>query len=162
MKNFLFVAVIGFAVALLPGIANANHAMAGCGLGSMVLPQNKGWHQVGAATTNGTFGSQTFGITTGTSNCTDDAILKSEVKQEVFVSMNFETLHEEMAQGNGESLSALSYLMGCPAEAKGEFGQLTKSHYDSLGKAESPRELLQSVNLAISSDAHLNSVCRIS
>ena len=45
-----------------------DYGSAGCGLGSLVFKQNDGT-QILAATTNGTFGSQTFGITFGTSNC---------------------------------------------------------------------------------------------
>jgi len=46
--------------------------MAGCGLGSMLI-QSNGKEQIFVATTNGSSGSQTFGITSGTSNCKDDA-----------------------------------------------------------------------------------------
>jgi hypothetical protein len=46
-----------------------NYGDAGCGLGSILFGAKPGFVQVFAATTNGTFGSQTFGITTGTSNC---------------------------------------------------------------------------------------------
>lgn len=42
----------------------------GCGLGSMAWRGQSGiLPQVAAATTNGTFGNQTFGITFGTSGC---------------------------------------------------------------------------------------------
>ena len=44
---------------------------AGCGLGSIVMGSKPGFMQVFAASTNGCSGSQTFGITTGTSNCKD-------------------------------------------------------------------------------------------
>src|SRR5690348_10000976 len=49
----------------------AGYGVAGCGFGSMLFGKQPGFIQVLAATTNGTFGSQTFGISTGTSNCTD-------------------------------------------------------------------------------------------
>ena len=47
------------------------YGMAGCGLGSLLFGNdNTTLMQILAATTNGLFGSQTFGITSGTSNCT--------------------------------------------------------------------------------------------
>ena len=51
--------------------AAAGYGAAGCGLGSMVFGSKPGAEQVVAATTNGTFGSQTFGITFGTSTAFD-------------------------------------------------------------------------------------------
>ena len=63
MKKLLLVATI----ALLPMMANA-HDSTGCGLGSMAWRGQKGVvPQVLAATTNGFFGTQTFGISSGTS-----------------------------------------------------------------------------------------------
>src|SRR5580658_9609667 len=49
----------------------AKYGTAGCGLGSIVFGNKAGIVQIFAATTNGTFATQTFGITTGTSNCSD-------------------------------------------------------------------------------------------
>src|SRR3954464_7446787 len=51
----------------------STYGTAGCGLGSLVFGDQKGAIQILAATTNTTFGTQTFGITTGTSNCVDTA-----------------------------------------------------------------------------------------
>ncbi|RYZ63378.1 MAG: DUF3015 domain-containing protein, partial [Proteobacteria bacterium] len=42
------------------------YGTAGCGLGNMILGKE---NQVFAATTNGTLGNQSFGITFGTLNC---------------------------------------------------------------------------------------------
>ena len=46
----------------------AKYGPAGCGLGSMIFDPDSGFTQIFAATTNGTSGNQTFGISTGTSN----------------------------------------------------------------------------------------------
>ncbi len=63
----------GLALGALGALALSAHAApygeAGCGLGSMIFGDSPGFVQVLAATTNGCSGSQTFGITTGTSNC---------------------------------------------------------------------------------------------
>src|SRR2546426_3733255 len=70
------------AVALVCFSANAVYAAAnpdtgpGCGLGKLAWAdfhhQKNIGPQVLMATTNGTFGSQSFGISTGTSGCTND------------------------------------------------------------------------------------------
>ena len=44
------------------------------------------------ATTNGTFGSQTFGLSTGTSGCTNDGKVWAAQKAEFFVAATFENL----------------------------------------------------------------------
>src|SRR5207302_8961923 len=46
----------------------STYGLAGCGLGSMIFGDQKGWIQVLAATTNGTFGTQTLVISSGTWN----------------------------------------------------------------------------------------------
>ena len=48
------------------------YGMAGCGLGSLAFEPGEG--QISAATTNGTFYNQFFGISSGTLNCVDGAI----------------------------------------------------------------------------------------
>src|SRR5690348_11977029 len=58
------------------------YGMAGCGLGSLVFgPNDAPVAQVLAATTNGTFASQTFGISSGTSNCFSGGVLRAEREQ---------------------------------------------------------------------------------
>ena len=66
MRMFARMAVVT-AVGFLAQGAMAQDA--GCGLGSMIIQENTKVMQLLAATTNGSFGSQTFGISTGTSNC---------------------------------------------------------------------------------------------
>src|SRR5437016_4306155 len=80
----------------------------GCGLGKLAWSDYKGQKQIAPqvlmATTNGTFGSQTFGISTGTSGCTNDGTIMASEKVNVFAALNFENLSQEMAQGQGEHL----------------------------------------------------------
>src|SRR5687767_10565283 len=79
----------------------APYGMAGCGLGSMVISSD-GFSQVFAATTNGTSASQTFGITTGTSNCTRSGVVLADKEQEAFFEANFTELRRDIAGGGGE------------------------------------------------------------
>jgi hypothetical protein len=94
--------------------ANTNVAgfgTAGCGLGSMLFGKQPGMIQVLAATTNGLFGTQTFGITSGTSNCTDMSSGPASAK--AFIETNREALAKDIARGKGETISSLASLAGC-------------------------------------------------
>ena len=78
----------------------------GCGLGKLAWMDYGGQKQIAPqvmmATTNGTFGSQTFGISSGTSGCTNDGVIIKN-KHLNMASRAFESLAEEMAQGRGEA-----------------------------------------------------------
>ncbi|QQR88624.1 MAG: DUF3015 family protein [Myxococcales bacterium] len=65
------------------------YGAAGCGLGSMLIDSD-GFVQVFAATLNGTSGNQTFGITSGTSNCGDTSPNINSAK--AFIQTNREAL----------------------------------------------------------------------
>jgi hypothetical protein len=127
----------------------------GCGLGKLAWSdyanQKDIAPQVLMATTNGTFGSQTFGISTGTSGCTNDGKVMSEHKTTMFAQLNFENLSQEMAQGQGEHLASLATLMGVPAEHQPAFFALTQERYTSLVKTgeASPVAMVKAINDAI-------------
>lgn len=108
----------------------------GCGLGKLAWSDYKGQKQIAPqvmmATTNGTFGSNTFGISFGTSGCTNDGVIMKTSQVDVFASINFENLSQEMAQGRGEHLASLATLLGVPAEQQGEFFVLTQEKYTTL------------------------------
>jgi hypothetical protein len=89
----------------------STYGTAGCGLGSMVFGDQKGMIQVLAATTNDTFGTQTFGITSGTSNCGDSAMTAQGTK--TFIEGNREALAKDAARGSGETITTLSSMAGC-------------------------------------------------
>lgn len=111
----------------------------GCGLGKLAwsdykTPKNIA-PQVMMATTNGTFGSQTFGISFGTSGCTNDGKVMAGQQTNVFVASTFDTLSEDMARGGGEHLAALATLMGVPVEQQPAFFAMTQQQYQMLVQA---------------------------
>jgi hypothetical protein len=114
MRKHLLV-FISLALALAGFIATVNaeegYGTAGCGLGSLVFGSKPGIIQIFAATTNAIFGTQTFGITTGTSNCVDTKTSAQSTK--AFIEANRETVHKEVARGSGETISSISSLAGC-------------------------------------------------
>ena len=76
----------------------------------MIFGDQKGWIQVLAATTNGTFGSQTFGISSGTSNCVESSGTQGA---RTFIEGNREALAKDAARGSGETIVTLSAVAGC-------------------------------------------------
>jgi hypothetical protein len=108
----------------------------GCGLGKLAWSDYK--HpkniapQVMMATTNGTFGSQTFGISFGTSGCTNDGQVMAARKSEVFVVSTFDSLSQDMARGQGEHLASLATMMGVSVERQPEFFSLVQGRYRTL------------------------------
>jgi Protein of unknown function (DUF3015) len=108
----------------------------GCGLGKLAWSdygrQKSIAPQVLMATTNGTFGNQTFGISSGTSGCTNDGTIMSEHKASIFAAANYESLSQEMARGGGEHLASLAELMGVPEESRPEFFTMAQTQYVSL------------------------------
>lgn len=89
----------------------AKFGPAGCGLGSIIFSPDSGFTQIFAATTNGTSGNQTFGITSGTSNCDGGGGGSQSAK--AFVQTNRAALAKDIARGRGETISALSTLAAC-------------------------------------------------
>jgi hypothetical protein len=116
MKNALWsTAVLMLATAggitASPSVEAKAYGSAGCGLGSLIFEPSNGFTQVFAATTNGTFGTQTFGITSGTSNCAGGSGGSASAK--AFVETNRAALAKDIARGSGETIDSLSKLAGC-------------------------------------------------
>jgi hypothetical protein len=129
------------------------YGTAGCGLGSLIFEPNSGFTQVFAATTNGSFGTQTFGISSGTSNCADTAGGSASAK--AFVETNRTALAKDIARGQGETIESLSRLGGC-ANAHAVGASLQKN-FDRVfpSAAMSDSEVGNSVVDALRSDATL-------
>ncbi len=103
------------------------YGTAGCGLGSLVFGNQPGGVQILAATTNGTFASQTFGITTGTSNCGAGLIAQGTKN---FVEANRESLAKDMSRGQGETIGALTVMAGCSDSH--QVGAALQSNFDKI------------------------------
>ncbi len=146
-------------IAVVFALAQAGLALAahpdngpGCGLGKLAWSDYKNQKsiapQVMMATTNDTFGSNTFGISSGTSGCTNDGTIMSQYKAPVFAELNFENLSQEMAQGRGEHLASLATLLGVPTEQQPAFFAIVQEKYQTLMQAgaTSPVALLTALN----------------
>ena len=102
---------IGLVAAAFSVSASAAYQAQGCGLGSTIWTDGSSLvHQVLGATTNGSSANQTFGMTSGTSNCELDAMGQS---QAVFIEANRVALANDIARGNGATLASLARMYGC-------------------------------------------------
>jgi DUF3015 family protein len=90
---------------------HAGYGPSGCGLGSLIFEPDSGFTQIFAATTNGTFFNNTFGISSGTSNC--DTGPGGAASTKAFVAANRAALAKDIARGSGETLGSVTRLAGC-------------------------------------------------
>lgn len=123
------------AVAILAGMSSMSFADAdvGCGVGSILWAGQAGLvPKVLAATTNGIFGNQTFGISTGTLGCQQDGVISSRVRLTMYTGSNIEKLARDMSVGQGESLNVLADLMGVQSQDKAAFFQTSRDHFGSI------------------------------
>ena len=109
---------------------------AGCGLGSTVIfpDANQWWQHVLAATTNGTSGNQTFGMTSGTLGC--EAANGPLKLAQAFIDENMDQLAADTAMGQGETLAALAEVIGVEAQDQATFNQTLQTHFDSMFSTE--------------------------
>jgi hypothetical protein len=120
------------------GYGSAGYGTAGCGLGSIVFEGKTGMVQIFAGTTNATLGTQTFGISSGTSNCGGGGAAPSVNS---YIEVNREALANDIARGKGETLNGLSQLVGCEDDAK--VGPVLQKNYERIfpGKQVSAAEI---------------------
>lgn len=132
MKKF-FAFAIAAAFAITASATYANNV--GCGFGTEVMKGKKGKvFEVLAVTTNGTSGSSTFAITSGTSGYKEGVVIGMNEEVKNFVAKNMEGLASDIARGNGEYLAALSGIM--QVEDRAAFGSKLKSNFDSIYTSE--------------------------
>jgi len=106
-------------------------ANTGCGLGNQVISnQDSVLMQVFAATTNGTSGNQTFGITSGTSGCAKPAKFVSNDKANEFVAGNMDTLALDISNGQGEALKTLATLLNVSNPET--FASVLQTNFDKI------------------------------
>ena len=121
MKKVLCVAVVGAALCLATS-AQAVDSTGGCGLGSMawrgqsgIIPQSL------AMTTNGFFGSNTFGVTFGTSGCDPNGRITGGTGRMMlaFLEDNMEQFAMDAAAGRGETIETLAGIMNVDSKELG-------------------------------------------
>jgi hypothetical protein len=145
-----FIGAVSAVVLLSSAVAvAAPYGTAGCGLGAVLLGDKPGAIQILAATLNGSFGSQTFGITTGTLNCGPAAAEQVTQRTQVFVEANREVLAKDISRGQGETIVNLAAIAGCGnadavgATLQGKFGTIFPS--EQTPSTEVTKSLLETL-----------------
>ena len=154
MKKLCIVAVL----AALPAVAMADN-VGQCGWGSKLMAGQSGVvPQVAAVTTNGTFGNQTFGITTGTSGCTQDGTVSTNWRTSLFIDGNKENLARDMSIGNGESLDSLAHLMGVESQDRAAFNRVAKENMARIFPSQdvSTQQIAAALREVLANDAQLS------
>ncbi|HET7317776.1 MAG TPA: DUF3015 domain-containing protein [Nitrospirota bacterium] len=139
-KMFIVAVAVTLSLMLVGSVFAAEkhgaYGAAGCGLGSLVFQDQPGMVQVLAATTNGTFGSQTFGITSGTSNCPQGLKIANNDRLNEFVLANMDNLAKDIAMGKGETLDAFADLLQVPMEKRAEFNEKLQTNFSKIFPSE--------------------------
>ncbi|MAA65684.1 MAG: hypothetical protein CL581_13010 [Alteromonadaceae bacterium] len=116
--------------AILLGASSMAFAQPGCGVGAMIWKGQSGAApHILAATTNGTFGNQTFGMTTGTLGCDTNEAVKSLA---MYMDSNIDKIARDMSRGEGENLETLAVLLGVEASDRDAFRQTMQNNFASV------------------------------
>lgn len=130
MKKALLVSLV-LIVASLPASVMAQN-VGKCGVGSKLFDGQRGIApQVLAVTTNTTSG-QTFAITSGTSGCTQDGVVRTAWKTAAFIDSNMNKLAKDISRGNGESLDSLASVIGVKTSDKEAFKVALKDNFSNI------------------------------
>ena len=134
MKKIYLLSAIAAGVLALSTNAQA-YDSTGCGLGSMAWRGQSGMiPQILAVTTNVFFGTQTFGITTGTSGCDPNGRVSGGTGRMLlaFLENNMEQFALDASAGQGETLTTVAGILNVDeatfaAKVQNNFGTLFAS-----------------------------------
>ncbi len=155
MKKLIAVA----AISLLPLSQAIADQDIGCGLGSMVFAGQEGKTvKVLGATTNGTSGNQTFGITFGTLGCDGTGPVTSTETVSLFIDGNLDQLALDMSKGEGETLATLAEVWGFSEQDKAAFTSLTQENFSAVFSSENvtSQTVLENLNRLVASNSGLS------
>ena len=154
MKKMLAVAVL----AALPFSAALADQDIGCGVGTQIMKGQKGLvFRVLGATTNASFGNQTFGITSGTLGCAQAGLVNSDVRRTMFAATNVDQLSAEIAAGEGETVTTLAALYHVEAADLPRFVALAQARHAQLfpNADVTTGQVLAALETAMAEDAQL-------
>ncbi len=142
---------------------SAAYGMAGCGLGSVLFGETESrGGQILASTTNGIYGNNTFGMSSGTSNCVPDNSATSAAMRknmEMFVAANKESLANDVAKSNGETITAISNIMGCTDSSY--LGAKLQARYETIFATKEATQVSESMMTTVASDRYLAETCKL-
>jgi hypothetical protein len=141
-----------------PPTPTRRYGMAGCGLGSVLLPNGP---QVATSIINGLLWNQVFVISSGTSNCQNDSLQQVGSDQENFMKSNYRTIASEAAQGRGDSLVALAESLGCSPESHSAFASFTQKNHKKIFSKPGAIAALESLKRELKQEDALDGSCEL-
>jgi len=139
MKKIVLAVALTVAMSGAAFAAGQAHTNTGCGLGTMLWEgraDNSVLFQAFQSTTNGTSGTQTFGITSGTSECSKPATFVENEKLINFVRANMDNLAKDIAMGKGETLDTYAEMLGVPQAQQAAFNRKLQANFDKIFTSE--------------------------
>ena len=133
MKKLLVLALLLLVAS--PVLAGQARSNTGCGLGSLLWEGKADGSVISQtlqATTNGIFGNQTFGITSGTLGCDQPANIIKNDRMLAFTADNMDLLARDIAAGKGENLDTLAELMEVPVAERPVFAATLQANFDKI------------------------------
>lgn len=118
-----------------PAFAGQARNNTGCGLGTVLWGNKADGNIVSQslqATTNGIFGNQTFGITSGTLDCDQPAKFVQNERLLNFTADNMDLLARDIAAGRGETLDTVAELLAVPSDDRPTFAAALQGNFDSI------------------------------
>lgn len=139
------------------------YGMSGCGLGSVLFGETDSrGGQVLSSTTNGFYSNNTFGMSSGTSNCNQEnseATAAVRKNMENFIAVNQQALANDVAKNQGENILALSNIMGCSDAPY--LGAKLQSEYNEIFAQNTTEVITDQVYKTVSSDSYLTENCKL-
>ncbi len=133
---------------------------AGCGIGQQIFAGQTGLapHALAATTNNALSFNQLFGLSFDSLGCNSEAVVTTAFQRNLFVAGNFDNIARDAAQGGGEHLQSLAYLMNMSGEDAERFYQFTQQQYDTLfGQPVDDHEAwLNQLDAALETDSTLS------
>ena len=126
MKRSLVFGALFAASICISAPAEAIDSTGGCGLGSMAWRGQSGIiPQVLAITTNNSFGTNTFGITLGTSGCDPNGRVTGGTGKMVLavIENNMEQFAMDASAGKGETIDTIAGILNVDSEKLGASAQ---------------------------------------
>jgi hypothetical protein len=163
MKNIIIVLISLFAATSFAagkksgGNFTREYGLAGCGLGAVLIGKSGG--QIFAATTNGSFSNQWFGISAGSLNCVDSPSAEVAGRMDQFIIANRAQVQGDIARGNGETIAALGSYMGCKATTQQVGGALKANYSNIFDGKKAANELTDNVISTILANPELAKEC---
>lgn len=130
--------LVALAVLLLvatPVFAGQARSNTGCGLGTLLWEDKSDGSVISQslqATTNGIFGNQTFGITSGTLGCDQPANIIKNDRTLAFTADNMDLLARDIAAGQGETLETLAELLEVPTGERQAFAANLQTNFAKI------------------------------